>query len=92
MRRNQFSSLILTNQMDRKEALELLKKPSYDKNELENDLKYISSKLRITVNELKSFHKLPLSYYWDYKNQSKLFSLGEKILNLIGNARRGGSY
>ena len=92
MRRNQFSSLILTNQMDRKEALELLKKPSYDKDELENDLNYISSKLRITVNELKSFHKLPLSYYWDYKNQRKLFSLGEKILNLIGNARRGGSY
>ncbi len=92
MRRNQFSSLILSNQMDRKEALELLKNPSYDKDELENDLNFISSKLRITVNELKSFHKLPLSYYWDYKNQSKLFSLGEKILNLIGNARRGGSY
>ena len=92
MRRNQFSSLILTNQMDRKEALELLKNPSYDKDELENDLNYISSKLRITVNELKSFHKLPLSYYWDYKNQRKLFSLGEKILNLIGNARRGGAY
>ena len=55
MRRNQFSSLILTNQMDRKEALELLKNPSYDKDELENDLNYISSKLRITVNELKVF-------------------------------------
>ncbi len=92
MRRNQFSSLILTEQMTRDEALNLLKKPPYQKENLNEDLNYIASKLRISVNELKEYHQMPKKFYWDYKNQSRLFRLGEKALKFISNSRRGGAF
>ena len=93
MRRNQLSSLILTNQISRKDALEILKSPPLDKNTIDQEFSYIASKLNISIDELWEFHKLPKKYYWDYKNQKKLFDIGEKLLNLFSiSSRRGGSF
>lgn len=83
-RRVQFSSLILTNQMKRDEALELLKKPAYNPETIEDEFKYIATKLDISVDELRGYFKMPKKFYWDYKNQQSLFNAGAKVLKAIG--------
>lgn len=83
-RRVQFSSLILTGQMQREDALEKLKKPAYNSETIEEDFNYIATKLGITKQELEIYFKSPKKFYWDYKNQERLFNLGAKILKLLG--------
>lgn len=83
-RRVQFSSLILTGQMSREEALAELAKPSYDPETIDEDFAYIASKLRISVEELRGYHEMPLRTYRDYSNQEWMFDLGAKVLKTIG--------
>ena len=92
MRRNQFSSLILTGQMTRDEALEQLDSPPLTSEESSIDFDFVCSKLNLKPSELKQFHSLPLSYYWDYKNRKFVFEVGEKILSAISGTQRGGAY
>lgn len=83
-RRVQFSSLILTGQMQREEALEMLQKPAYNSETIEEDFNYIATKLGITKSELETYLNSPKKFYWDYKNQEWLFNLGAKFLKLLG--------
>lgn len=83
-RRVQLSSLILTGQMTREEALGILKNVPYDKNKIEDEFNYIATKLGISVEELRSYFNIPKKYYWDYKNQQNLFRIGAKFLHLFG--------
>ena len=83
-RRVQFSSLILTGQMKREEALEQLKKTAYNLETIDDEFNFIATKLGITSIELKEYFKMPKKFYWDYKNQEKLFNIGAKILKFIG--------
>lgn len=83
-RRVQFSSLILTGQMKREDALEMLKKPAYNSETIEEDFNYIATKLGIARTELEAYFKSPKKFYWDYKNQERLFNLGAKILKFLG--------
>jgi N-acetyl sugar amidotransferase len=92
MRTVDLSSLILTGQMTREEALKELKKNPYDKNLIEQDFYYIAKKLNIDVKDLKKFLEMPKKYWWDYKNLNYIFKISEKILKLISGTRRGGSF
>ena len=92
MRRNQFSSLILTGQMTRQDALKELEKLPYDPSNLDQEFRYIANKLGISEDELMNYHEMPRRFYWDYKNQRKIFEWGEKILSVIGGTRRGGAF
>ena len=83
-RRVQYSSLILTGQMTREEALERLKKPAYDPETIDEDFEYIATKLGISVAELRGYHEMPLKTYKDYKNREWLFDLGAKTLKALG--------
>jgi N-acetyl sugar amidotransferase len=83
-RRVQFSSLILTGQMTREEALERLKTPAYDPATIDQDFEYIATKLGITVQELRHYHEMPKKSYRDYKNQEWLFDFGAKVLKKLG--------
>lgn len=83
-RRVQYSSLILTGQMTRAEALSRLEKPAYDPANIDEDFAYIATKLGITVDELRGYHQMPLKTYRDYKNQEWLFDLGAKVLKALG--------
>ena len=51
--------------------------------EVEKDFDYIASKLRISVDELKSYHSMPLKTYKDYKNQEFLFTFGSRLTRLL---------
>jgi N-acetyl sugar amidotransferase len=83
-RKVQFSSLILTGQMTREEALERLSKPAYDPTKIEDEFNYIATKLGITVDELQKYFSMPKRFYWDYKNQRNLFRIGAKALRIMG--------
>jgi hypothetical protein len=83
-RRIQYSSLILTNQMKREDAIELLIKQSYNPETIDDEFNYIATKLGLTANELRDYFNMPKKFYWDYKNQERLFNFGAKILKFIG--------
>jgi N-acetyl sugar amidotransferase len=92
MRRVDLSSLILTDQMTRSDALAELEKPAYDEELIQKDFNYIATKLGIDKDELESYHQMPLKYYWDYRNMQKVFELGEWVLSRVAGTRRGGAY
>jgi len=83
-RRVMFSSLILTGQMTRENALEKLKRPAYNLETIEDDFNYIATKLGITREELQEYFNMPKKFYWDYKNQQNFFRFGAKMLNWLG--------
>ena len=90
-RRVQFSSLILTNQMSRDEAIEILKQPSYDKENIKHEFEYISSKLDMSVDELKDCMNMPLRTYKDFKSQDYIYKIGataSRILSLEAGGKR----
>jgi len=92
VRKCQLSSLILTGQMDRESALDILKKPPYSQDEIRNDIEYICKKLEISTNDLKLFHEMPLKYYWNYKNNHSVLSRIERIVTFFKSGRRGGAF
>jgi len=83
-RKVQFSSLILTGQMTREEALEKLKAPAYDPETIEDDFRYVAAKLNISEEELRSYLNAPNKSYKDYKNQEWMFVLGARVFNILG--------
>jgi N-acetyl sugar amidotransferase len=89
VRRVQFSSLILTGQMTREDALEKLKAPPYDTELIKQDFNYIATKLGITNDELTSYLFMPKKFYWDYKNQMRFIHLGAEIMRVLGLGRAG---
>jgi len=88
-RRVQFSSLILTNQMTRKDALEELAQPSWDEKTINQDIEYIAKKLGVSVDELLGYMKAPNKSYKDYKSQESIYSTGAMIMKLLGLGRGG---
>ena len=83
-RRVQFSSLILTGQMTRDEASKCLETPSFDHATISQDLEYICAKLSISADEFSYYFTMPKKFYWDYKNQEKIFNAGARVLKAIG--------
>ena len=88
-RKVQFSSLILTNQMSRDEALQKLAEPSYDKETISQDFEYIATKLGITGMELKSYFDSPHKTYKDYKSQEHIYQIGASAMRLFGLEKGG---
>ena len=88
-RKVQFSSLILTGQMTREEALEKLKTPAYDSETIKDDFEYIANKLGISVQELQSYFEAPNKTYKDYKNQQSIYSIGARLMRLLGLEKGG---
>lgn len=83
-RRAHFSSLILTGQMSRQEALDQIARPAYDAETLAQDFEYIATKLGITVQNLQDLMAGSNKTYKDYKNAMGFIELGTKVLRLVG--------
>ena len=92
VRRCQLSSLILTGQMTRDEALKILENPPYDEESVKQDFEFVATKLRITPEELRGYHKMPKRYYWDYRSQHRILSMIERTVSLLKIGRRGGAF
>lgn len=88
-RRVQYSSLILTGQMTRERALELLEQPALDEVTARREFEYVASKLGISVEELQSYMDAPKKTYRDYKSQETVYRIGAGAMRLLG-LQRGG--
>ena len=83
-RKVQFSSLILTGQMSRNDALELLRSPALDEDTARREFEYVASKLRISPSQLQSYFDSPNKTYRDYRSQSSLYDFGSRIMKYFG--------
>jgi N-acetyl sugar amidotransferase len=87
-RRAHFSSLILTGQMTRDEALNRISVPELDENTQKNEFEYIAHKLDFTVDELKEIFEGTNRTFMDYRNKRWLINLGTRVLMAIGKENR----
>jgi len=87
-RRAHFSSLILTNQMTREEALKRISAPEMDEHFLKQEFEYVANKLDLSVEELKFIFNGSNKTYRNYKNKRWLISLGANILKILGIEKR----
>lgn len=83
-RRAHFSSLILTGQMTREEALERIEVPAYNPEDIAQDFEYVATKLGLAVGELQAIMDGPNKSYRDYKNSMAFIDLGTQVLRLLG--------
>ena len=87
IRKAQLSSLVITGQMDRKEALKILQTPPLTEKESKELFDIVAEKLQISNEELLSYFNLPKKYI-KYKNNSWAFKLGIKIYGILGLDKR----
>lgn len=83
-RKAHFSSLILTGQKTRDEALQELDQPPYSEETAMQDMKYIADNMGISTDEFMELMKLPNKSYKDYKNSFGLINLAIKVARLFG--------
>ncbi|WP_222535561.1 N-acetyl sugar amidotransferase [Pedobacter polysacchareus] len=87
-RRAHFSSLILTNQMTREEALERISKPELDEQFLLQEFEYVANKFDLKVQELQDIFNGANKTFHDYKNKRALIGLGAKVMKILGLEKR----
>ena len=87
-RKAHFSSLILTGQMTREEALERISKPELDEQTLTNEKNYISSKLGFSQEEFEAIFKGENKTYKNYKSKRKLIGFGIQFMRTFGLEKR----
>lgn len=83
-RRAHFSSLILTKQMMRDDALKRIAQPAYDADTIDHDFEYVATKLDLTVAQLRDLMNGPNKSYHDYKSNMPLITLGTQVLRILG--------
>ena len=77
------SSLINSEQITRKEALEILKEPLYEENNLKFDKSYIAKKLEISVSELDKLISDKSQKHTFYKNYSSYYNFLKNIQSFL---------
>lgn len=87
-RRAHFSSLIMTGQMTRAEALERIKKPELDEHFLEQEFAYVANKLDLSAAELREIFNGPNKTCADYRNKLWLIDLAGRVMSMLGVDRR----
>ena len=87
-RRAHLSSLILTNQMSREDALKRISRPEMSETFLKQEFEYVANKLGLTVDELQAFFNGENKTYFDYKNKRALIGLGVKAMKILGLEKR----
>ena len=70
--------------MSRPEALRSLQKPSYNKEEIRQEIEFVANKLDISVDELNSYLQLPTKSYRDYRSQENIYRIGARIMKSLG--------
>ena len=87
IRKAQLSSLVITGQMSRDEALEILKNPPLTEEESRELFSFIASRLEITEQELWAYHELPMCTE-QFRSQKWMYSLGIRLYEMLGLERR----
>ncbi|WP_312938062.1 N-acetyl sugar amidotransferase [Stutzerimonas nitrititolerans] len=87
-RRAHFSSLIMTGQMTRDEALERIAKPEMDEQFLKTEFEFVANKLGLSIAELQAIFEGENKTYRDYKNKRFLIGIGSRVMSALGLERR----
>ncbi len=82
-RKPHLSSLIVTKQITRENALKELQRPLYDEKELKEDIEYICKKLGITEREFKDILSAKIHTFEDFLNNDNKYNLMKKIQNIL---------
>lgn len=67
------SAQVLTGQITREHALEMMKHPPYDEDEMERDKEFVLKKLNFSKDDFDIIWNLKNKYYWDYPSHMPLF-------------------
>lgn len=87
IRRAQLSSLVVTGQMSRDEALKILEKPALTEEESKELFLEVARRLEITEEELQAFHDMP-ECTEKFRSQEKLYKMGIRLYELLGIEKR----
>ncbi|RKD20438.1 LPS biosynthesis protein [Pelobium manganitolerans] len=87
-RRAHFSSLILTGQMTREEALERISRPELSEDFLQKEFEYVADKLDLRKEELQAIFEGKNRTYKDYKNKMGIIKAGSKAMTILGLEKR----
>jgi N-acetyl sugar amidotransferase len=77
------SSLIISGQLSREEALAQLKEPLYVPEELEFDIAYLCKKLDISRSEFEDLMRVPKRHYTDFPNWNRRQRLVKKAQEFV---------
>lgn len=87
-RRAHFSSLILTGQMSREEALQRLSKAECSEAFMEQEFEYVATKLDLSVDELRDIFHSGNKTFHHYKSKIKVISAGTTVMKIFGIEKR----
>ncbi len=87
IRRAQLSSLVVTGQMTREEALEILDKPPVTEDEGKALFTEVAKRLEISEEELMALHDMT-ECTDKFKSQEKIYALGIKLYEILGIEKR----
>jgi len=87
IRRAQLSSLVVTGQLDRLKALEILEQPPLSETESKELFKEVAKRLEISEDVLTKFHELP-ECTEKFKSQERLYNFGIRLYELLGLEKR----
>jgi len=93
-RRPHYSSMILSGQLSRQDALEKLAQPLYDPRELIQDKEYVAKKLQISASELEQLTNAPGMSYDKFSNWMPIYRKLKSIQHFVEKTRgrRIGNY
>ena len=87
-RRAHFSSLIMTGQMTREQAVERISRPEMDEHFLKQEFEYLANKLDLTVEQLQKIFDGKNKTYRDYRNKRWAIGLGANAMRWLGLEKR----
>ena len=87
IRRAQLSSLVITGQMTRDEALQILQNPPLPESESRELFSEVAKKLEISEDELMRLHELP-ECKDHFRSQRKLYNMGIRLYEKLGIEKR----
>lgn len=83
-RKAHLSSLVVSGQMTREEALAELNKPTAPRDMLERDKAFIAKKMNVSESEFDTIIAGPKRSFADYPSNAKLFNVKTKIQEAVG--------
>ncbi len=87
-RKAHFSSLILTGQMDRSEALKRIQTSELDEEFLSQEFEYVAHKLDLTTEELRNIFYGKNMSSSDYSSKKLIIDFAAKVLTMLGLEKR----
>nr|WP_165045799.1 N-acetyl sugar amidotransferase [Adlercreutzia sp. ZJ138] len=87
IRRAQLSSLVMTGQMNRDEALRILEKPPLTDEEARELFSEVAKRLEISEDELMEYHEMPKCSE-RFRSQKVLYNAGIKLFEALGIEKR----